>query len=118
RHVVARHHVLLGHIDRYHAQIHSHQLVHNWNEQDESRPFGAQQFSESKYHATFVLAQDADNGGQRHDKQNEKREQPREPPHEILCGLFHNSPLRFWFHFQGQPFDADDFHGLSGFDWV
>src|SRR5438093_3534106 len=60
RDVVTRHYLLPLDADRHDAQIHSHHSIDDGNEENQTRPFSAKQFSEAKNHAAFILAQDAD----------------------------------------------------------
>ncbi len=58
-HVVTRHDLLLLDTDGDDAQIHPHHFINYRDEKNQSRPFGAQQFSQTKNHAALVFAQDA-----------------------------------------------------------
>src|SRR5439155_17960936 len=60
RHVVTRHYLLPFDADGDDAQIHSDHAIDNRDEKNQTRPFRAEQFSEAKNHAAFILAQDAD----------------------------------------------------------
>src|SRR5205809_7588896 len=72
RHVVTRHHLLPLDVDGHDAQIHSHHAIDNRDEENQPRAFRAEQFSETKNHATLVFAQDADCLRQNNDGKNDK----------------------------------------------
>src|SRR5580704_5173556 len=59
-HVVTRHHLLLLNTDGDDAQIHSHHAIDDRDEENQSRAFGAKQFSEPEDDAAFVFSQDPD----------------------------------------------------------
>ena len=64
RHIVARHDFLLRYIDRHDAQIHFDHFVHNGPQEDQTWPFGAEQFAQAENDAALVLPKNPD--GLRH----------------------------------------------------
>src|ERR1017187_3890553 len=104
-HVVARHHFLLGHVNRHHAQIHLHHLVHHRDQKNDARPFRTLQFAEPENNAALVFAQNADglrqNENHQHHDHDDDRGGGAEHFHKTSDNLFHNFSLLigFWFHF-------------------
>jgi len=72
RHVVTRHHLLSLDADGDDAQIHSHHPIDNRDEKNQTRPFRAEQFSQTKNHAALVFAQNADRLRKNNDSKNDK----------------------------------------------
>jgi hypothetical protein len=75
-HVIAGHHLLLRHVNGDDAQVHLDHAVHDGDEENEARPFGAEQFAEPENDAALVLAQDADGLRQDNRRQDDDRHGP------------------------------------------
>ena len=75
-HVVAGHDLLLGDVDGDDAQVHLDHAVHDRDEDDQARPFGAEQFAEPEDDAALVFAQDADGLRQDDGRQDDERHGP------------------------------------------
>src|SRR5205085_6461255 len=60
RYVVAGDHVLRRHVQHHDAQIHFHHLLHEGNQEEQSRSFHRPEAPQLKHHAALVFAQDAD----------------------------------------------------------
>jgi hypothetical protein len=75
-HVVAGHHLLLRDVNGDHAQVHLDHAVHDRDEDNEARPFGAEQFAKPENDAALVFAQDADGLRQDNRRQDDDRHGP------------------------------------------
>src|SRR4249919_1090250 len=72
RDVVARDHILGRHIHDDGAQVDTHHLLHDGNQQDQARPLHLPESPQLEHHAAFVFAQDLDrteeDGGEQYDR--------------------------------------------------
>src|SRR4249919_761351 len=72
RDVVARDHILGRHIHDDGAQVDTHHLLHDGNQQDQARSLHLPESPQLEHHAAFVLAQDLDrteeDGGEQYDR--------------------------------------------------
>ena len=80
RHVVAGHHLLALDVDRHDAHVDPHHPVHDRDEEDQSRPFGAGQFAEAKDNASFVFAQNPHHLREDDDSENDDGYDPTNQP--------------------------------------
>src|SRR5262245_53687330 len=60
RYVVPCHDFLASDVDGHDAQMHPHHAINDWDQENQSGPFRAEQLAETKNHPALVLAQDAD----------------------------------------------------------
>src|SRR5258705_2286564 len=74
RNVVARNHVLRRHDLHHHPEIDLHHLLHDRDQDDQSRALHAGEAAEREYDAALVFAQDANGRGQKQD--HDDREHP------------------------------------------
>jgi len=58
------------------AQIHPHHAVRQWNQKNNARPLGADQFAKSKDHRPFVFAQNAHRAGHQETQHDNHRDYP------------------------------------------
>src|SRR6266850_2953688 len=74
RNIVARNHVLRRHDLHHHPEIDLHHLLHDRDQDDQSRALHAGEAAEREHDATLVFAQDANGRGQKQD--HDDREHP------------------------------------------
>src|SRR6185437_15479704 len=77
RDVVARDHVLLGHVQHHGAQLELAHVLHGWQHQAHARTFHAGEPAKGEHHAALIFLEDAQRAGDQYQHDDDDDDQGR-----------------------------------------